>query len=132
MRIAAAAVMIPCVLAVTWLGGVWFAALIVVVGVAAAVEWTRIALDGSRVQLLLHALAVVIAALFSVWFSLLPALAFVAFVWSASLVFMVAGDRKLSFTSFFSVPYIAVPIAALVHLRVSSDLGLIAIFWIFA
>ena len=131
-RIAAAAVLIPVVLAVTWLGGKWFVALVALVGIAAAYEWTRIAFDGSKVQFALIAIAVLIATVVAINYRALSSIALAAFFWSASLMAAGARGLKLNMFTFLGVPYIALPMAAIVQLRLSPEHGLVGIFWIFA
>ena len=43
LRVMSAAVLAAVVLALTWLGGVWFTALAVIIGAASLYEWLRIA-----------------------------------------------------------------------------------------
>jgi phosphatidate cytidylyltransferase len=86
VRIVAAAVLIPLVLALVWLGGWWFAGLLVLVGGLMAREWCAIVHGGSTVQLGLHLLAVLAATLVSGLYGSAAALACIALIWLAASV----------------------------------------------
>ena len=131
-RVAAAAVLIPCVLALTWLGGWWFALLVAAIGAFASIELSKLAFDGSKIQLALLVLAVIIATLLPSYLSVLSCFALIAFVWSASLLFAAARQLQLDVWRVLGVPYIATPMAAFVALRSDDTHGFHAILWIFA
>ncbi len=131
-RVAVAAVLIPCVLTVVWLGGIWFALLAATVGVLASFEWSKLAFEGSFLQTALHALAVLIATLLVLHMSILSTLALIAFVWSASLIFTAATRQRLNIWRLLGVPYIALPLLAFVALRSDDSHGLYAVLWVLA
>lgn len=132
LRIAAAAIMIPIALAITWAGGIWFISLVALIGIGAASEWSRIVFSGSKAQFVIHSIAVLIVTFVTLRYSFLSTIALAAFAWSISL--LIAGGRrtKINLWTLMSVPYIALPMAAFVQLRLSPDHGFTAILWMFA
>ncbi len=124
--------MIPVVLAITWFGGIWFIALIALIGIGASYEWTRIAFDGSKAQLVLHVIAVVAATFLATRYSFYSTAALIAFIWSFSLLVAGGTGTRINLWTLFGIPYIALPMAAFVQLRLSPEYGLLAIFWVFA
>ncbi|HUE44772.1 MAG TPA: phosphatidate cytidylyltransferase [Aestuariivirgaceae bacterium] len=131
VRIVAAAVLIPLVLALVWLGGWWFAGLLVLVGGLMAREWCAIVHGGSRVQLALHLLAVLAATLVSGLYGTAAALACIALIWLAASVHARIALHRHGFWVFAGVPYVALPLVALMALRADPVYGLIAVGWLF-
>lgn len=131
VRIVAAAVLIPLVLGLVWLGGWWFAGLLVLVGGLMAREWCAIVHGGSNVQLGLHLLAVLAAALVSGLYGSASALASVALIWLAAAVHARLARHRHGFWVYAGVPYVALPLVALVSLRADPVYGLIAVGWLF-
>ena len=124
--------MIPIALAITWTGGLWFTALVALIGIGAASEWSRIVFDGSKAQFVIHSVAVLIVTFVTLRYSFLSTIALAAFAWSISLMFAGGMRKKINLWTLMSVPYIALPMAAVVQLRQSPDHGFTAILWIFA
>ena len=131
VRIVAAAVLIPVVLALVWLGGWWFAALLVLVGGLMAREWCTIVHGGSRVQLALHLLAVLAATLVSARYGSAAALACIALIWLAAAVHVSMARQRHGFWVFAGVPYVALPLVGLMSLRADPGYGLLAVAWLF-
>jgi phosphatidate cytidylyltransferase len=132
VRVAAAAVLIPVVLALAWLGGWWFAGLLVVAGAMMAREWCTIVHAGSPVQLALHVLAVVAAACVFGLYGGQVALLAIAVTWLVAALHAWRATPEPKFWAFAGVPYAALPILALVSLRADPGYGLIAVFWLLA
>ena len=124
--------MIPAALAITWFGKAPFVAMIAVIGLLAAYEWTQIVYRGSQIFLIVLGVAVVATAYLATGTTLLSVLAIIAFVWSASLFLLPASKQQINLYTFLSVPYLAVPLLALITLRNSPDYGFAAILWVFA
>ncbi len=130
VRIAAAAVMVPMVLLIAWYGGLAFTAFVALLGVLMAFEWTRMAHKGDTVQLVLHALATLLAA-FSIFLSTPQYVIFIiAAIWLVSVV--LATDKSNFKWILLGVPYITLPVFALVWLRADAAFGAIAVFSVFA
>lgn len=131
VRIIAAAVLIPLVLALVWLGGWWFAGLLVLAGGLMAREWCTIVHGGSHVQLGLHLLAVLAATLVSGFYGSAAALACIALIWLVASVHVRMARHRHGFWVFAGVPYVALPLVALVSLRADPGYGLLAVGWLF-
>jgi phosphatidate cytidylyltransferase len=128
LRIAAAAVLIPLVLALVWLGEWWFAGLLVLAGAMMAHEWCAIVHRGSPVQFSLHLLAVVAAALVPPLLGGATAFVFIVAIWLAAALH--ARAARPGFWALAGVPYVALPILALMSLRADPDHGLTAVVWL--
>ena len=63
IRTLSAFVLIPAVLADVWLGGAWFIALVALIGVLMAREWTDLVHGGDPLQFVIHAAAALIGAI---------------------------------------------------------------------
>jgi phosphatidate cytidylyltransferase len=135
VRIAAAAVLIPLVLAVVWLGGWWFAGLLALAGGLMAREWCAMVHAGSAPQLALHLLAVLAAVVVSGLYGGAAATLCVAAIWLAAALHAwrtMPGPRNGSrlFWAFAGVAYVALPVVALMSLRADPAYGLIAVVWL--
>ena len=130
VRIIAAAVLIPLVLALVWLGGWWCAGLLVLVGGLMAREWCAIVHGGAPVQLGLHLLAVLAAAVVPALYGGVAALVCIAVLWLAAMLHAGATRHTCRFWAFAGVPYVALPILALTSLRADPAYGLVAVVWL--
>jgi phosphatidate cytidylyltransferase len=128
--VAAAAVLIPLVLAVAWLGGWWFAGMLVLAGALMAREWCTIVHPGSTLQLALHLLAVLAAAVVSGLYGDVAALLCVAVIWLAAALHAWRTTPLPSLWTYAGVPYVALPLLALVSLRADPVYGLTAVVWL--
>jgi phosphatidate cytidylyltransferase len=130
LRIAAAAVLIPVVLAIVWFGGWWFAALLGLAGGLMAREWCALVHPGSPAQLALHLLAVLAAALVSGIFGGAAATMCIAVIWLVAGLHAQRVSPESRFWAFAGVPYVALPVTALVSLRSDPAYGLTAVVWL--
>ncbi len=130
LRVAAAAVLIPVVVFLTWKGGLWFAGFVAVMGIFMALEWVAMAHDGRTLQKIIHIAAALIATFgfYAGNFGLV--LLVLATCWLASLVCF--SGKKIQIWQLIGVAYVSLPLLALVLLRAHETFGLIAIFLIFA
>jgi phosphatidate cytidylyltransferase len=130
IRAASAAVLIPAVLLDVWLGGIWFELFAAFLGVLMAHEWTNIVHSRSSTQFALHAAAALCAAFLPADIGVLPTLGAILFLTICSLIANAMRDREKTFFAFVGIPYVALPVLALVLLRSHSVWGIHAIMWL--
>lgn len=130
VRFAAAAVLIPLVLAVVWLGGWWFAGLLALAGGLMAREWCAIVHPDSAVQLGLHLLAVLAAAVVPGLHGGAAAAIFVAAIWLAAGLHAWRVAPEARFWTLAGVGYVGLPLLALILLRADPTYGLTAVVWL--
>jgi len=129
LRIAAAAVLVPIALFAAWMGGLVFAVFATILGVLMALEWTSIVYNGQKIQRLFFLLSAIIAGLTPFLFPAPYAIGMIAVLWlvSISAKFTIPESKW----HVLGVPYIALPLLALVLIRADEAYGLIAIVLIF-
>ncbi len=132
LRSLVAVILIPLVLLITWAGGIWFEALVAALGVLIAFEWAAMVHAGDRVQKWLHAGTAMLIAIAAHHKAFLLLAAILIIGWVASLVLARRGNTAMDLWRIAGIPYVSLPVAALILLRGDSQLGLAAIFWIFA
>jgi phosphatidate cytidylyltransferase len=130
VRVASAAVLIPIVLALTWLGSVWYALLVAAMAVFMAIEWARLVHGFSPVQLALHIAAGLAASLLPFTVGLRPALWCIGLAWGASLVHRGLTAREHDWWSVLGVPYVAFSALAVILLRNDESFGIMAVYWL--
>lgn len=128
-RVLSALVLAPVALALAWLGGWPFAALVAAAGVAMAVELAAL-LPGAagRERAMLAGVAVAAVGLAA---SGLPIVALIA--GAAGFAFSLAirlWRGEAIWAAFFAYPYLILPLVALVWLRSDAALGRATIFWL--
>lgn len=131
-RVTSALVMIPLAIAAVWSGGLIFAAFVILLGVVMAWEWSRL-VQGSPWTLAFACIAIGVVAAgglmsFGLFFFALTAL---AIAWACSVIIDHLSGRGV-FWSLFGVPYITLPVIALIGLRNDADYGLAGVIWVFA
>ena len=126
VRALAAAVMVPLALLLIWAGGWWFMAAIAGCGLLMAHEWCRMVHGGSLPQLVLHAVAALLAAGAGAGLASGEVVALgLAAIWGASaLLAWKAGP--VTGWALAGVPYVSLPILALGLLR-QGEAGLTAV-----
>lgn len=130
VRAASAAVLIPAVLLDVWSGGVWFELFMAFLGLLMAHEWTNIVHQRSSTQFALHAAAVLCAAFLPGDIGVLPTLAIVFGITALGVLANSFRDRDKTIFAFVGIPYVALPVLALVLLRTHDSFGVHAIMWV--
>jgi phosphatidate cytidylyltransferase len=130
VRVAAAAILIPLVVLVVWLGSYWFEAIVALLALLMAREWVKLALRGDTIQLALHLAAALAAPLLVTRAEPYVGLAVVAGLWATSVIRQHLQGREHSLWSIAGVPYVALPAMAFVLLRTSDQFGFIAVSWV--
>ncbi len=130
VRALSAAILIPAVLLDIWVGGVWFEIFAAFLGILMAHEWTVIAHDRSTAQFALHALAALCAAFLPMQAGPLLTLFVIVVITGAACAVVAFGSTGKSPWRYAGVPYVALPVLALVILRHDPVWGLHAIIWI--
>ena len=129
VRALAAAVMVPLALVVIWAGGWWFTAAIAACGLVMAHEWCRMVHGGSVPQLVLHGVAVILAAGAGASLVSDGALAMgLGLIWAVSARFARKAGPVTGW-ALGGVPYVALPILALGLLR-HGEAGLTAVLFV--
>ncbi len=131
-RIASAAVLIPITIAAVWAGGWAFASLTALVGVLMAWEWSRMAFRPQNVMLYsaLISGAVVVSALAG-HIGLLPIYILSALVFWAAAVMLALHHRDGGVRwAVLGVPYVCLPVFALIALRADPVYGLGSVIWL--
>ena len=130
VRATSALVLIPAVLLDIWMGGIWFELFVAFLGLLMAHEWTNIVHQRSSSQFALHAAAVLCAALLPQEIGILPAIGIVMGIAAHGLVANAYSDRDKTFFAYAGIPYVALPVLALVLLRSDTVWGVHAIMWL--
>jgi phosphatidate cytidylyltransferase len=130
VRSISALVLIPAVLLDVWFGGVWFEVFMALLGLLMAHEWTNIVHQRNSRQFAVHAAAVLGAALLSQDIGVLPTLAILLAITATNSIASAYGVNERSLFSFVGVPYVALPVLALVLLRSDAVWGVHAIMWL--
>ena len=130
VRSLSAAILIPAVLLDIWQGGIWFEIFMAFLGLLMAHEWTNIVHERSSSQFALHAAAVLCAAFLPGEAGTLVTLAIVLAITAVGIVANVMRERDKTVFAFVGIPYVALPVLALVLLRKHEMWGVHAIMWL--
>ena len=130
VRVVAAAILIPLVVLVVWLGSYWFEAIVTLLALLMAREWVKLALRGDTIQLALHLAAALVAPILATRTEPSTVLVIVGGLWAASIVRQHLKGGEHSLWSLAGVPYVALPAMAFVLLRASDQFGFIAVSWV--
>jgi phosphatidate cytidylyltransferase len=130
VRATSALILIPAVLLDIWMGGVWFELFMAFLGLLMAHEWTNIVHQRSSSQFALHAAAVLCAALLPQDVGVVPTLAIIVGMTAIGSVSNLYRDRDKSLFALAGIPYVALPVLALVLLRTDNVWGVHAIMWL--
>ena len=132
VRTLSAVILAPVVLIDIWYGGIWFQIFAAFLGILMAHEWTIIAHGRSTSQFALHALAALFAAFVPGEAGAPAALAGIFVIAAVAYAGVAFGPRAKSWWNYVGVPYVALPVLALVILRDDEQWGLHAIMWLVA
>lgn len=130
VRVASAVVLIPIVLAMTWAGSIWFGLFIASAALFMGIEWAKLVHDSRPVQLALHVLAAIAAALLPAIAGTLLIVWCIAVLWVASVFHRWLKNNPHTLWSVVGVPYVALSALSMVLLRSDSHHGLIAVYWL--
>jgi phosphatidate cytidylyltransferase len=130
VRTTSAVVLIPAVLLDIWQGGIWFSLFIAFLGLLMAHEWTNIVHNRSSGQFALHAGAALVAAFLPAEIGIWQTVGVIAAITALGLIANVIKDGGRNIFALSGVPYIALPVLALVMLRRDESFGLHAIMWL--
>jgi phosphatidate cytidylyltransferase len=130
VRSASAVLLIPAVLLDIWLGGIWFELFMAFLGVLMAHEWINIVHQRSSTQFALHAAAVLCAAFLPSEIGVLQTFGIVSGITAIGILANALRDRTKTVFAYVGVPYVALPVLALVLLRSDSRWGIHAIMWV--
>ncbi len=130
VRSASAAILIPAVLLDIWLGGIWFELFMAFLGLLMAHEWINVVHQRSSTQFALHAAAVLCAAFLPREIGVLQTFGVIAVVSGIAILANSMRDRAKNVFAYVGVPYVALPVLALVQLRSHGVWGVHAIMWV--
>lgn len=126
VRSISALALAPIMVAAIWAGGIWFMAFTMFMGVMLAFEWSSIVHPANIRQFAIHALASICAGLFVKDFGFAQTIGVIGVFAAVSIA---SNFRSLNKWQSIGVPYVALPIMALVVLRSDAHWGLYAILW---
>jgi phosphatidate cytidylyltransferase len=129
VRSASALVLAPFVLTAVWFGGDWFLLLVLLMGIMMAQEWVTIVHNSNAFQFLLHIMAVVAAVIFA---GTTAQFYVISCAIATSILLVLLSNEPKSIWKLIGVPYVALPILALILLRDDPQWGLFAILWCMA
>lgn len=129
LRIISAAVLAPIVILAVWIGGLVYAALVVVAGILGFLEWTRMSGMAPVSPVRLFVAAALGAGLFAVYFRQWQ-LATILLLAPAAILIAVGCVLEQMKWAGLGALYIAVPASGLVLIRIDPDRGLAAIFFV--
>jgi phosphatidate cytidylyltransferase len=130
VRSLSALVLIPAVLLDIYMGGIWFELFMAFLGLLMAHEWTNIVHQRSSTQFALSAAAVLCAAFLPKEIGVLATVAIVSGITAIGLAANAFNDRAKNVFAYVGVPYVALPVLALVLLRSHNEWGVHAIMWV--
>ena len=130
VRSMSAAVLIPAVLLDVWQGDIWFELFMAFLGVLMAHEWTNIVHNRSSTQFSLHAAAVLCAAFLPQTIGVLPTAAIILGCTAIGALTNTYSIREKTPFGYVGIPYVALPVLALVLLRHDNHWGIHAIMWL--
>lgn len=122
--------LVPAVLLDIWQGGIWFNVFMAFFGVLMAHEWTNIVHNRSSTQFAFHSAGALLAAFLAPEIGVMPVIGLVMVLTALAIYANAQTDRQRSIFALAGVPYVALPVLALVLLRSHSEWGVHAIMWL--
>ena len=129
LRAGSAAILLPAVLLVVYVGGWWFTALMAITGALMGYEWNRMSGGGIDIMLGVFAAAVVPMACLTGRNEIFSAWVFLAGGLLLTLIVALILKRKIGW-ALSGLIYVGVPVLSLVWLRVVQPEGLRLVLWI--
>ena len=126
IRVLSVLALLPFVLIEIWLGGAWYAVFACSLGVIMALEFTNIAYGSDTRQFAFHVMAVV-SSIFMLDKISVTELAIL--LTGLMLISILITRQSLNFWKIMGIPYITLPLLALIALRADNQWGLPAIIW---
>ena len=131
-RVASALVMIPVAIAGIWTGGPVFAVFVAAIGIVMCWEWARLVHGGSLdAGFCWSVLAVILTGAFAEAGRADFALGATAAILLLAAATAVHG-KALVFWTAAGIPYVTLPVAALIAFRADPEFGLAGVIWVFA
>ena len=127
VRALSAAVLIPAVLADVWAGGIWFHLFVALIGILMAQEWVNIVHGDDPLQFALHAAGAMCGALLPLDIGLAGGIAAIAVLAVLSAAAAARSQPGGPAWRYLGVPYVSLPLIALVVLRQDPDYGIASI-----
>jgi phosphatidate cytidylyltransferase len=127
VRSLSAAVLIPAVLADVWAGGIWFNLFVALIGILMAQEWVTIVHRGNPLQFALHAAAAMCGALLPIDVGLPGSVLAIAVLTALSAFAAAREEPGGPAWRYLGIPYVSLPLMALVVLRQDAVHGIAAI-----
>lgn len=127
VRALSAAVLIPAVLADVWAGGIWFHLFVALIGILMAQEWVNIVHADDPLQFALHAAGAMCGALLPLDVGLAGGITAIAVLGVLSAAAAARTEPGGPAWRYLGVPYVSLPLIALVVLRQDPDYGIAAI-----
>lgn len=127
VRALSAALLVPAVLADVWAGGIWFHLFVALIGILMAQEWVTIVHRQSPVQFALHAAGAICGALLPLDVGLGGAMVAIGVLSLLSAILAWRAEPGGPAWRYLGVPYVSLPLIALVVLRDDATYGIAAI-----
>jgi phosphatidate cytidylyltransferase len=128
-RIASAVVLLPVVLGALWLGGWWFAALMLIAGWLMSFEWSRMSGGGIDIGLVIYGITLAALVFFTETFRTQEAFLALGCGLVAMGAAAVLAKRRIVW-ALAGLVYIGIPVLALVWLRLLPSYGFTFVLWV--
>jgi phosphatidate cytidylyltransferase len=130
IRVASAAVLIPIILAITWVDSPLYVLLVTAVAVLMAVEWVKLVHGSGPVQLSLHVASALAATLLPAKLGFSLTCWLISLLWAPSIVHRRLAHEPHTLWSLAGIPYISLSALSFLVLRTGGEAGLLAVYWL--